>query len=148
MPELILRGLKDTQRVAERLVRELPQGAVLLLTGPLGAGKTTLVSFLARALGFRGRVTSPTYTLMHEYPTPKGVLLHVDLYRLASPEDAWLLGLDERIESAYLTAVEWGRAEQFPSSLEVNLTPLDEGRRLVLLAHGPTYASLLQRLRL
>lgn len=51
----------------------------------MGAGKTTFVGFLARALGFPGRVTSPTYTLIHTYPTPEGPVVHADLYRLKDP---------------------------------------------------------------
>ena len=75
-----------TERLAGWLAPRLPEGAVLLLQGPMGAGKTTFVRHLARALGFAGRVTSPTYTLMHTYPTPSGPLLHVDVYRLPEAE--------------------------------------------------------------
>jgi len=118
-----------TAELAARLARALPKGAVLLLSGPLGAGKTTFVRHLARALGFSGRVTSPTYTLLHVYPTPEGPLLHADLYRLPEPEMAQELGLFEGMEEARLTAIEWGRREDFPGAVEVVLKPVSETAR-------------------
>jgi len=124
--------LKDenaTGELAARLARALPRGSVLLLSGPLGAGKTTFVRYLARALGFTGRVTSPTYTLLHVYPTPEGPLLHADLYRLPEPGMAFNLGLFEGTEEARLTAVEWGRREDFPEAVEVVLKPVSETAR-------------------
>src|SRR6056297_245883 len=71
-----------TRTFAARLARELPHGALLLLDGPLGAGKTTLVAALVAALGGPERTSSPTYTLIHEYPTPHGDVIHIDAYRL------------------------------------------------------------------
>jgi len=96
----------------------------------LGAGKTTFVRYLAEALGFRGRVTSPTYTLMHVYPTPKGPLLHADLYRLDDPGMAEELGLFEEAEDARLVAVEWGEKLALPGAYVLTLTPLPDGTRL------------------
>ncbi len=122
-----------TRALAEALAGVLPRGQVLVLKGPLGAGKTTLVRHLARALGFTGRVTSPTYTLMHPYPTPKGTLLHVDLYRLGDPEAAALLGLEEAMEGAYLTAIEWGEPDWFPGAVVIELTPKSETAREALI---------------
>jgi tRNA threonylcarbamoyladenosine biosynthesis protein TsaE len=63
--ERTLKALEDTQALAREVLPLLPRGAVVALEGPLGAGKTTFVRFLAEALGFPGRVTSPTYTLVH-----------------------------------------------------------------------------------
>ncbi len=136
---MMLRTLEDTRALAERLAQRLPYGAVLLLTGPLGAGKTTLVQHLAAALGFRGRVTSPTYTLIHEYPTPEGLLVHIDAYRLPDPEDLFALGLEDYLGEARLIAVEWGRPEVFPESLEVRLEPTPAGRQVRLVPHGARY---------
>jgi tRNA threonylcarbamoyladenosine biosynthesis protein TsaE len=103
-----LKALEDTQALAREVLPLLPRGAVVALEGPLGAGKTTFVRFLAEALGFPGRVTSPTYTLVHTYPTPEGPLVHADLYRLKDPK-ALLPHLLAAQEEARLTLVEWGR---------------------------------------
>jgi len=132
-----------TARFAARLARALPPGSVVVLRGPLGAGKTTLVRHLARALGFGGRVTSPTYTLLHVYPTPEGPVLHADLYRLEDPARAEELGLFEGIEEARLVAVEWGRPEDFPGAVVVELEPVSEGARKARIS-GPE--GLLRRL--
>lgn len=103
-----------TMRLGADLAAELLPGDVVLLHGPLGAGKTTLVRGALRALGWTGPVRSPTFNLVSEYPVAPPVV-HVDLYRLEGPED---LGLEERAEGA-VTFVEW--PERDPS--------LGEGRR-------------------
>lgn len=104
-------ALPDEQALAalaQRLAAALPTGALLVLTGPLGAGKTTFVRHLARALGSEAVVTSPTYALVHEYPTPEGTLVHVDAYRLPDAAALVALGLDELRDRARLMVVEWG----------------------------------------
>jgi tRNA threonylcarbamoyladenosine biosynthesis protein TsaE len=95
------------------IARQLPRQAVLLLTGNLGAGKTTLVKGIASALGAASpdEVSSPTYTLIHEYGDPVRVY-HVDLYRLDEPRQVATLGLDEIFERDAVTVVEW--ADKFP----------------------------------
>jgi tRNA threonylcarbamoyladenosine biosynthesis protein TsaE len=96
--------------LADAAVEALPPGSLLVLSGPLGAGKTTFVRHLARALGSPAEVTSPTYALVHEYPTPAGTLVHVDAYRLPDAASLWALGLDELRDRARLTVVEWGES--------------------------------------
>ena len=138
---------KDTEKLAAWLAALLPAGSLLLLRGPLGAGKTTLIRYLARALGFTGRVTSPTYTLMHTYPTPHGDLLHVDVYRLPDISAIFDLGLEEARENAYLTAVEWGNPADFPEGLELIIEPTGENsRRIQLVAHTDELQDLLVKL--
>ena len=105
-----LRSLEDTRELARLLLRRAPAGSLVVLTGPLGAGKTTLTRFIAEALGSEAAVTSPTYTLVHEYPTPQGVLIHIDAYRLPDAGALEQLGLDETLERARLVVVEWGGA--------------------------------------
>jgi len=112
-----------TKRLAGWLAPRLPAGAVLLLQGPMGAGKTTFVCHLARALGFSGRVTSPTYTLMHTYPTPAGPLLHVDVYRLPEAEALHELGYEDAAAAARLTVIEWGEPEVFEGFALLRLEP-------------------------
>lgn len=102
----ISRSEADTQRIARDLAARLQPGAVLLLSGDLGAGKTAFVRGLASGLGINpGEVSSPTFTLLHEYRGGRLVLHHADLYRLtgAAPDD---LGLEEAGVEGVL-AVEW-----------------------------------------
>jgi tRNA threonylcarbamoyladenosine biosynthesis protein TsaE len=103
------------ERVAEML---LPAPKLIVLRGELGAGKTTLVKGLAAALGAAeaSDVTSPTFTLVHEYLGAKVRLYHLDLYRLETERELLTLGLEEMAgEPNALVLVEWG--EKFPSVL-------------------------------
>lgn len=96
------------EALGQELGSQLPVGAVLILSGPLGAGKTTFTRGLARAVGASAAVTSPTFAIIHEYPTPSGPFVHVDAYRLSGPQELLSIGLLETIEQARLTAIEWG----------------------------------------
>lgn len=139
-----IRSLADTHRLAQQLAEQLPQGAIVLLTGPLGVGKTSLVQQLARYLGFEGEVTSPTYTLIHEYPTPRGLLIHIDAYRLENQEDLYGLGLEDYLPVARAVLIEWGQPRVFPESLEIQLSFTDEHRQAQLLAHHPRYQGVVR----
>lgn len=102
------------ERVAEML---LPAPRLMVLRGDLGAGKTTLVKAMAAAMGADEDVTSPTFTLVHEYRGRKLRLFHLDLYRLETERELATLGLEEMIdEPDVIVLVEWG--EKFPSVLE------------------------------
>ena len=104
------------ERVAEML---LPAPKLIVLRGELGAGKTTLVKGIAGALGAAeaADVTSPTFTLVHEYAGPKVRLYHLDLYRLETERELLTLGVDEMADAPdALVLVEWG--EKFPSVVE------------------------------
>lgn len=133
---MLLSDLDATRAFARRLASVLPEGALVLLTGPMGSGKTTLVKFLAQALGFEGEVTSPTYTLIHEYPTPQGPIIHIDAYRLADQEELFSLGLEDYLPEARCVLIEWGKPEVFPDSLELRLTPQGDTRSVELIPHG------------
>ena len=137
-----LRSLADTRQLAQQLAGQLPQGAIVLLTGPLGVGKTSLVQQLARCLGFEGEVTSPTYTLIHEYPAPGGLLIHIDAYRLDNQADLYGLGLDDYLPVARAVLIEWGQPPVFPDSLEIQLSFVNDHRQVHLLAHHPRYQSV------
>ena len=105
---------EETIELGRRLAREvLPPRGVVLLIGNLGAGKTTLTKGIAEARGAVSteEVSSPTYTLIHEYGEPVSVY-HIDLYRLDTAEEVATLGLDEIFDRDALVLVEWG--ERFP----------------------------------
>ena len=114
MPREIVRSLasrRDTRQLGAAIARALEPGDLVMLEGPLGSGKTFLTRAIARALGARGPVTSPTFTLVREIATRRGVLLHADLYRLRGEtlgEETRRLGLRERRSEGCLLVVEWG----------------------------------------
>ena len=97
----------ETMEVARHLAATLPAGAVLLLRGDLGAGKTAFVRGLARGVGLDEEVvSSPTFTLVHEYRGGRVPLFHADLYRLSAGAAVDDLGFDEALEEGIL-AIEW-----------------------------------------
>jgi tRNA threonylcarbamoyladenosine biosynthesis protein TsaE len=99
-------GLADLEREAADLWKTLPAGAVVWLSGELGAGKTTMVQAFARAAGAEP-ARSPTFALVHEYQSPDGTIAHVDCYRLRDPEEAVDLDLSELAGRCRLTLIEW-----------------------------------------
>ena len=109
-------SIGDTHKLARHLLKQVPGRIVLALHGDLGSGKTCFVQGLAAALGIDRPVTSPTFTLVHEYEGRRS-LVHVDLYRLRDSLDALMLGLEEYFDNNGVTAVEWAdRAEDlFPT---------------------------------
>ena len=103
---------EQTESLAAALGPSLATGDLVLLEGPLGAGKTRFVTGLARGMNARGRVRSPSYTLVNEYSLDGRKLYHLDLYRLESA-DPQGLGLDEMLERG-VVVVEWG--DRLPES--------------------------------
>lgn len=113
MPTFRTASEEETIAVGEKLAREFPRRAAVLLIGNLGAGKTTLAKGIVKGLGAADpeEVSSPTFTLIHEYGAARKVY-HVDLYRLDRAEEAARLGLDELFDREAVVLVEWG--ERFP----------------------------------
>lgn len=98
---------EETEALGERWGRGARSGLVLALSGDLGAGKTRLVKGLARGLGITARVHSPTFTLVNIYGGGRLCLYHLDLYRLESPEQIASAGLEEYLNPAGVTVIEW-----------------------------------------
>lgn len=96
----------QTHRIAASLLDTCPDRAIIALSGDLGSGKTVFVQGIALALGSGRPVTSPTFTLVNEYPGHRP-LYHADLYRLTSPAEADGLGLEDYMETQAVIAVEW-----------------------------------------
>jgi tRNA threonylcarbamoyladenosine biosynthesis protein TsaE len=109
------RGVEETVAFGERLAAELQRGDVLALSGELGAGKTALVKGIARGLDIAQEVTSPTFTLIHEYSGGRLPLFHVDLYRLESAGQALAIGIEDYLNGSGVTVIEW--AEKIESLL-------------------------------
>ncbi|WP_193553882.1 tRNA (adenosine(37)-N6)-threonylcarbamoyltransferase complex ATPase subunit type 1 TsaE [Rothia uropygioeca] len=112
---MVLHGPQATARVAHALAGNLRSGDLVVLTGELGAGKTTFTRALGYGLGVRGNVISPTFVLSRIHPNdPEGArpggpdLVHVDAYRLSSPEEVDDLDLEYTMDRS-VTVVEWGR---------------------------------------
>lgn len=131
-----LHTLADTAALAAEVAPRLRPGGVLLLEGDLGAGKTTFTQALARIYGVTRTVTSPTFTLANEYRLPEGgSLVHFDLYRLASPEGLYDLGLEDALERGARMVVEWPErawpvlAREFPHRLRLRLSVDSDGVR-------------------
>lgn len=125
----------ETEAAAERLAPHLRQGDLLLLEGPLGAGKTTFVRGLARGLGSKADVMSPTFQLVRVYDA-RLPLAHADLYRLEKSSDLADLGLDELLDEGVLV-VEWGdRLTGENGAPRVVFESLDERRRRLRLEGG------------
>src|SRR5215471_7947531 len=126
----------ETIAFGRSLAHELKPGEIVLLRGELGAGKTTLVKGIAEGFfaASQDDVTSPTFTLVHEYRGPGATLYHIDLYRIDTQRELETLGLDDlRAEDAILL-IEWG--EKFPQfqregDVEITLERVGEtGRRI------------------
>ena len=122
---------EGTEAAAAALARQLPPGSVIALHGTLGAGKTVFARGFARGLGIVEPVSSPTFTLVQEYPFPGGVLYHLDLYRIDNSANALAFGVDEYLyDSHAYTLVEWPERIMDilpPDTLHLLLRPL-QGR--------------------
>jgi len=126
---------EETIRLGEKLGAELPPRATVLLVGDLGAGKTTLAKGLVRGLGAGNpeEVSSPTFTLIHEYSGTRKVY-HIDLYRIEQARELDSLGLDEIFEREAVVLIEWGERflERMPADhIQIWLEELDADARRI-----------------
>ena len=136
--EFITHSAEETIALGRSLAGMLAPPKLVLLSGDLGAGKTTLVKGIAEAFQAASAddVTSPTFTLVHEYHGPQATLYHIDLYRVDTPRQLETLGLDDLIAGDSVLLIEWG--EKFPHlqrdrDVEIALERVgEEGRRIRL----------------
>ncbi len=132
----------QTAAVAAGLAQTLTPGDVLALHGDLGAGKTFFVRALVEALGGEpSRVSSPTYVLLHIYPTPRGPVFHLDAYRVGGADDLAAIGFDELLDQGGFVAVEWPSrvSELIPATaIHITLTTTGEtARQIEIMRPGP-----------
>lgn len=119
MREFTSHSAEDTVELGRQLAGQLTKARVVLLRGDLGAGKTTLAKGIAEGFGAAQAddVTSPTFTLIHEYHGPDKDVFHIDLYRLEKPGELDSLGLDDlMLEERNVLLIEWG--EKFPRIMQ------------------------------
>jgi tRNA threonylcarbamoyladenosine biosynthesis protein TsaE len=141
---MILATADDTRAYGAKLAAVLQAGDLLVLTGPLGAGKTVLVQGIGVGLGVRGRVLSPTFVIARVHGGGRLPLVHVDAYRLASIEEVDDLDLDVDLADSVLV-VEWGsgKVEQLADArldIELARAPDSESRTLTVRPHGGDWA--------
>ena len=107
MASIISHNPQETFELGKQFAAPLRRGDVLALEGDLGAGKTQFAKGLAAGLGVESDVTSPTFTLIHEYPGGRLPLFHIDLYRLEEEDEVLGIGLDEYLDGDGVTVIEW-----------------------------------------
>ena len=136
---VVLHGEAAMEAAGGEFARQLIEagelaGAVITLSGELGAGKTTFCRGLLRACGHDGLVKSPTYTLLEDYRTPVGYFCHLDLYRLNDPDELEFIGFRDLLENSTTVLVEW--PERVPdlagiSAVSINIRHRDAESRVL-----------------
>jgi tRNA threonylcarbamoyladenosine biosynthesis protein TsaE len=134
--EFLTHSADETIALGRLLAKQLAPPKIVLLRGDLGAGKTTLVKGIAEGFDAASQedVTSPTFTLVHEYRGPQASLFHIDLYRVDTPRKLETLGLDDLTGESSVLLIEWG--DKFPRfererDVEIALERVGENDRRV-----------------
>jgi len=150
MKELVktTHSAEETKQLGEQLAEHAKPDMVFLMSGDLGAGKTTMTQGIARGLGIKRTVTSPTFTIQKLYREGRLTLNHIDAYRLEGISQD--LGFDEYMNDGGLTVIEWAKfaADLIPEEyLDIRIHLLDEdSREIAMEAHGTQYEALLEEL--
>lgn len=138
--EYITHSPAETEELGCRLGRTLRPGAVVAYFGGLGMGKTAFTRGLARGLGYRGRVTSPTFTIVNEYEGGTLPLFHFDMYRLRDADDLFDIGWEDFLRRGGVCAVEWSETIQEalePDTIYVDIRRGAETNQRILTIRGP-----------
>ena len=140
--EFITHSPEETEKIGEALAKSLQPGTILAYRGDLGAGKTAFTRGLARGLGCKETVTSPTYTIVNENLGGRLPLFHFDMYRLASSDDLWDIGWEDYLDREGVCAVEWSENVQdaMENAVTVTIEKLGETTRRIIIEGGQGYA--------
>ena len=142
--QFITNSPADTKAVGAALSRVLSPGTVIAYRGDLGAGKTAFTRGLARGLGYREPVTSPTYTIVNEYLGGRLPLFHFDMYRLHSSDDLWDIGWEDYLDRGGVCAVEWSENvdDAMENAVYITIEKLGEESRRITIEGGEIIADL------
>ena len=142
--ELITNYPIETEKEGEALGKVLQPGSILAYEGDLGAGKTAFTRGLARGLGAKEQVTSPTYTIVNEYLSGRMPLFHFDMYRLISSDDLWDIGWEDYLERGGVCAVEWSEnvADAMEGAVRICIEKVSEDVRKITITGGEEFADL------
>ena len=142
--EFLTNSPEETEKLGEKLAKQLKPGTVLAYRGDLGAGKTAFTRGLARGLGYTEPVTSPTYTIVNEYLGGRMPLFHFDMYRLSSADDLFDIGWEDYLERGGVCAVEWSEnvPEAMEGAVEVSIEKTGEDSRKITITGGTGYENL------
>ncbi len=128
-------GLDEMEKTAINVLEIIGTAGVVAFEGEMGAGKTTFIQSICRQLGVKGPVSSPTFSIINEYQSEKGIIFHIDLYRCNSEDEAIRAGVEECMYSGELCLVEWpSRAPGlFPdNTLTINIAAQEGGKRKII----------------
>ena len=142
--EFITNSPQETENLGAALGKILKPGTVLAYRGDLGAGKTAFTRGLARGLGYKDPVTSPTYTIVNEYLGGRLPLFHFDMYRLHSSDDLWDIGWEDYLERGGVCAVEWSENvdDAMENAVYVTIHKTGEESRRIEIEGGMDLADL------
>ena len=140
--EFLSHSEAETEALGQRLTAVLFPGAVVAYEGGLGMGKTAFTRGLARGLGYNGRVTSPTFTIVNEYEGGRLPLFHFDMYRLDNADALFDIGWEDYLDRGGVCAVEWSEnvAEAMEEAITVTIEKLGENTRRITIEGGEKFA--------
>ncbi len=147
--ELEVPTVADMEVLGARLARGIDKVRLIYLHGALGTGKTTLVRGILRALGYRGLVKSPTFTLVEPYALDRVDAYHFDLYRVSDPEELEFVGFRDYLKSQSVCLVEWaehGAQRLPPPDIDVTIHNVNDRRTVKLESHSDQGTKLLSGL--
>lgn len=127
--------LSQLHKFAKSLSKNLKAGDVIYLQGDLGSGKTTFTQMLIQNLGYTGVVKSPTYAIYESYHLNNCEVVHMDLYRLSSPEELYYLAIDEIFDQQNIVVIEWpdkGLGVLPPANIHINFELIDAENRVLV----------------
>ncbi|MGL5973227.1 MAG: tRNA (adenosine(37)-N6)-threonylcarbamoyltransferase complex ATPase subunit type 1 TsaE [Oscillospiraceae bacterium] len=131
MKEFVSKNLKDTEKIADSIRKLLKSNSIIALQGDVGSGKTTFTSSLLRSMGYENIVTSPTFSIVHQYKLANFSVAHFDMYRISSLQDLYSIGFYDYLDN-HLLIIEWSEnimSEIPEDAIFINIIKIDETTR-------------------